>query len=209
MRATRSITDRSAGRRRAHTRTAAGATLVLFALVLLAGCGGASPKDGVAHLGSSTSTDSTPTSRPSVESGSAGSSSAQLTSKAVAYANCIRAHGVPGYPDPKVSVHGNEVSVAVAARPEPNFGSAQQACRKLMPSGGTAPHSAPQLSASEQAQVLKLASCMRTHGVPNLPDPNFIEGRLRLPQSVNRNSRAFKMAEQACQALIPSRLRSG
>jgi hypothetical protein len=183
----------------------------LAALALLAaGCGGTSPSRGVAHLGSSTHTSgSTGSGAASAGSGSGGSAGTQAASKGVAYANCMRAHGVPGYPDPKISVHGGEVSVAVAAKPGPHFNSAQQACRKLLPAGPPGPSSAAPLSSSEQAQVLKLAACIRSHGVPNLPDPTFSGGGVHLPESVNTRTPVFKSAEQACQSLIPNSLRGG
>lgn len=211
MRTMRPMTDRSARSRRTRKRGATGAALVLGALALFAaGCGGTSPSGGVARIGSSTSSSaSTPTSTPSAESGGAGSGSAQLASKAVAYGNCMRTHGVPGYPDPKVSVHGNGVSVAVAALPGPKFKPAQQACRKLLPSGGPGENARPPLTAREQSQVLKFAACIRAHGVPNLPDPTFSGGGVHLPKSVNTHAPVFKSAEQACQSLIPTRLRGG
>jgi hypothetical protein len=121
----------------------------------------------------------------------------------------MRAHGVRNYPDPKVSVHGNSVSVAAAALPGPHFNSAQQACRKLLPGGGPGQGANPPLNAQEQAQVLKLAACIRAHGEPNLPDPTFSGGGVHLPKSVNTHSPTFKSAEQACQSLIPSSLRGG
>jgi hypothetical protein len=211
MRTMRPTTDHSAMRQRTTRRRATSATLVLAALALLvAGCGGTSPNGGVAHLGSSTSSSSSPpSSTPPAGSGSAGSGTAQLASKAVAYGNCMRTHGVSGYPDPKVSIHGNGVSVAVAARPGPQFNSAQQACRKLLPSGGPGSSAASPLSAQEQSQVLKFAVCIRSHGVPNLPDPTFSGGGVHLPESVDTHTPTFKSAEQACQSLIPARLRGG
>ncbi len=211
MRTMLPMPDRPARRWPRPRRVVVGSASVLAGLALLAaGCGGTSPSSGVARLGSSTSSSSAMrASAGPAESGGGGSGSAQLASKAVAYANCMRAHGVSGYPDPKVSVHGNEVSVAVAAKPGPHFNSAQQACRKLLPSGGPSSQSAPQLSSEEQSQVLKLIVCMRSHGVPNLPDPTFSGGGAHLPESVNTHSPVFKSAEQACQSLIPPSLRGG
>jgi hypothetical protein len=210
MRTMRPKTDRPARRPHAPLRTATGAALALAALALLAtGCGGTSPKSGIAHLGSSSPTNSSTSSGASSAGSGGGSAAAQLASEAVAYANCMRAHGVPNYPDPKVSVHGNSVSVAAAARPGPHFNSAQQACRKLLPGGGPGQGANPPLNAQEQAQVLKLAVCIRAHGEPNLPDPSFSGGGVHLPKSVNIHSPTFKSAEQACQSLIPSSLRGG
>jgi hypothetical protein len=210
MRSIRPLTDRSATRRRTPGRGAGPTTLAALAVLapLVAGCGGTSPNGGVAHLGKSTSS-SAAAGGSSAGSVGGGAASAQLASKGVAFANCMRAHGVPNYPDPKISVHGSEVSVAVAARPGPHFNSAQQACRKLLPAGGPGSSGSAPLSSSEQAQVLKLAACIRAHGVPSLPDPTFSGGGVHLPESVDTHSPVFKSAEQACQSLIPARLRGG
>jgi hypothetical protein len=138
MRTIRPITDRSAGRRRTAGRAASAAPLaVLVGLApFVAGCGGTSPSGGVAHLGTSTSSSTAAGSgASSAGSGGGGAAAAQLASEGVAYATCMRAHGVPNFPDPKISVHGKKVSVAVAARPGPHFKPAQQACRKLLPAG--------------------------------------------------------------------------
>ncbi len=205
-------TDRSARRRRTPGRGAGAATLSALAVLvpLLAGCGGTTPSGGVAHLGKSTSSSGAAGSgASSAGSAGGGAAAAQLASKGVAYAHCMRAHGVPNYPDPKISVRGSEVSIAVAARPGPQFNSAEQACRKLLPNGGPGSSGSAPLSPSEQAQVLKLAACIRSHGVPNLPDPTFSGGGVHLPESVDTHSAVFKSAEQACQSLIPARLRGG
>ena len=53
-----------------------------------------------------------------------------------------------------------------------------------------------------QADALKYSRCMRSHGVPNFPDPNN-GGGLTLPAGVNRNSPAFQSAQKACQSLMP------
>jgi len=180
--------------------------------LLSAGCGGNSPSPGVANLSSSSSS-SNPSSTSSAAGSSAGGStgSASPDSQAVAYAACVRAHGVPNFPDPKVSTSGSEVKVAVGVTPaikgNPHFKSAQQACRQLLPGGGPGSQSDPQLSTAEQAQVLQLVACVRKHGEPNLPDPTFTGGGAHLPPSVDTHSAAFKSAEQACQSLIPASLR--
>ena len=112
----------------------------LAALALLvAGCGGGAKTPTVAHLGSSTSSSSSPAGAGSSTSSSGGSqgSSASQDSQAVAYSACVRAHGVPNFPDPKISTNGNEVKVAIGINPSisgnPHFKSAQQACSKLLP----------------------------------------------------------------------------
>ncbi len=77
----------------------------------------------------------------------------------------MRAHGVPGFPDPTA---GGPVVVPNGMNPNvPAFRSAQGACAKLLPGGG--PGSAP--SESARLAMLKVARCLRAHGVPDFPDP--------------------------------------
>ncbi|MDE3069933.1 MAG: hypothetical protein KGJ43_04320, partial [Acidobacteriota bacterium] len=142
--------------------------------------------------------------------GTPGTGASRLAGQAVAYAACMRSHGVPDYPEPKVSIHGDEASVAVAARPGPNFDSAQQACRKLMPGGGPGSGRRPVLSAAEQAQYLRLAACIRSHGVPHFPDPTFSGGGVHLPKgSVDVHSPPVQAAIRQCGSLIPASARGG
>ncbi len=185
---------------------------VTFAAIalLVAGCGGSSPGSGVAKLGSSTAA-STSSSTPSTASGE-GSGVEQARSQAVAYAACMRAHGVTNFPEPQVSGNGNEVRIrmvapASAAKGNPKFKSAGRACEKLMPGGGPAAHATP-ISPQEQAQYLKAAACIRSHGIPDFPDPTFSGGGVHLPKvaGVNLHSPQVRRAEEACQSLIPGGL---
>jgi hypothetical protein len=189
-----------------------------LALALLAaGCGGGAKTPTVAHLGSSTPASGSSGSSASGSgnsSSSAGSSqrgSASPNSQAVAYSACVRAHGVPNFPDPKVSTNGNEVKVAIAINPSissnPHFKSAQQACSKLLP-GGPGGEGNHQISPQVQSQYLKAAACIRSHGIPNFPDPTFSGGGVHLPKTagINPHSPPVRAAEEACQSLIPGGL---
>jgi hypothetical protein len=51
----------------------------------------------------------------------------------------------------------------------------------------------------------KFASCMRSHGVPNFPDPNS-QGAITFGSSsgINPNSPKFQAAQQVCQKLLPN-----
>ncbi len=193
-------------------RLIAGFGLAALAL-LVAGCGGGAKTPTVAHLGSSTpSSGSAAASGGSSSSSSSGSQngSASPDSQAVAYSACVRAHGVPNFPDPKVTTNGNEVKVAIGINPSisgnPHFNSAQQACRKLLP-GGEGGGPGHQISPREQSQYLKAAACIRAHGIPNFPDPTFSGGGVHVShKGINLQSPQAHAAEVACQALIPGGL---
>jgi len=189
----------------------------ITALALLgAGCGSGAKTPTVAHLGSGTSSSSSSSSAGSSQSGSssAGSSqsgSASPDSQAVAYSACMREHGVPSFPDPKVTTNGNEVKVAVRVTPgitgNPKFSSAQKACSKLIPGGGPGPGSNHPISEKEQAEYLKAAACIRTHGIPNFPDPTFEGGGVHIShKGLDLSSPQARKAEEACQSLIPGGL---
>jgi hypothetical protein len=180
--------------------------------LLAAGCGGGAKGPSVAHLGSSTASGTASTGASAGSGGGGGSaSSASPDGQAVAYSACVRAHGVPNFPDPKISTNGSEVNVAIAINPSisgnPHFQSAQQACRKLLPGGGPGAHSNQQISPQEQSQYLKAAACIRAHGIPNFPDPTFSGGGVHVSQKgINLHSPQAQAAEEACQSLIPGGL---
>lgn len=64
---------------------------------------------------------------------------ANIGTQFVAFAVCMRSHGVPKYPDPQVSGSGNHGQVKISpgrADPgSPAFKSANHACHNLLPDG--------------------------------------------------------------------------
>jgi hypothetical protein len=118
----------------------------------------------------------------------------------VAFAQCMRTHRVPGYQDPtlKHSALGVGVSQGVSASvaQSPAFNSAQHACQKFLPSGGQGPGPQP-LSATQHAQSVKFAACVRAHGVDNMPDPGP-NGVFHLPPGIDQNAPAFQTAIRRC-----------
>jgi hypothetical protein len=134
-------------------------------------------------------------------------------SRALAFSNCMRGHGVPNFPDPKAggnggieiqasqrSGSGQSLRINGTAVSAPAFQSAQQACHTLLPNGGRP----PQLSASQRQAMLQFSQCMRAHGLTNFPDPQFSGGgggvgiRFREGSGVDPSSPAFKSAQTAC-----------
>jgi hypothetical protein len=52
------------------------------------------------------------------------------------------------------------------------------------------------------AAALKFAACMRSHAVPNFPDPTSNGQGLGPPVHVDKHSPAFQTAQQACGSLL-------
>jgi hypothetical protein len=146
--------------------------------------------------------------------GSSGTPGAAATKRSdmLAFARCMRTHGVQNFPDPgsngsgglqiqdrvgsggSLKVNGTSVS-------SPAFQGAMQACHSKLPNGGQP----PALSAAQRAAMLKFSQCMRTHGLTNFPDPSFGPGgavRLRVGPAggLDPNSPAFQSAQKACAA---------
>jgi hypothetical protein len=147
---------------------------------------------------------------------------------AVGYSHCMRSHGVPNYPDPDSSgvlpkVSAQEVGVSSSQLQE-----ARRACQNLLPNTGGA-LTANSLRQCEltgdcpQALVQqalndgrKFARCMRSHGVPNWPDPTTdSEGRPYFDLSAQGFSRQQAHSPQIrakvkeCEHEMPSGLPEG
>ena len=125
------------------------------------------------------------------------------TAQALAYAHCMRSHGIPGYPDP--NVHGNALfSLGGVDTHSPQFQSADETCQKQTGFG--------HFSAAQQQQgmtaMLKYANCMRAHGITNFPDPfeNSQQMGFNLPAGIDPNSPRVKAASKTCQPILPFRL---
>jgi hypothetical protein len=157
------------------------AVALVGAGVLAAGCSSGSSGPGVAGASVSASPSS-----PAAASG---------TGRALEYAACMRSHGVPKFPDPTVKNGAVGFNITPADGVDPNsaqYQSALQACSSLR-GGGTSNSG----SSGNLAKELKFAQCMRTHGVPDFPDPNK-NGGFSGTSTINPQSATFQNAQAAC-----------
>jgi hypothetical protein len=122
--------------------------------------------------------------------------------KAVSYAQCMRSHGEPDWPNP--TSQGNFLLPPSLAPFSPQFRSANRACAKLLPNGGQVSPAVVQKAIEDD---LRFAACMRTHGVPDFPDPtqNGTTVSIAVPPggSVATGSPQFHSAQQACESFLP------
>jgi hypothetical protein len=63
----------------------------------------------------------------------------------------------------------------------------------------------PQIAPADQAAYLDAAECMRSHGVPDFPDPTFRNNTVtfNVPPNIDPNSSQAKSAVATCSKLIP------
>jgi hypothetical protein len=132
----------------------------------------------------------------------AGTTGSSIVVQQLKYAVCMRANGVPNYPDPTSGSGINSFPVSSGINVQsPAFRAARQACAKLNPANSV-PVSAE--TASEKQADLKFAQCMRAHGVPSYPDPSY-SGNGRLSEKplstygINADSPAVQRALKACE----------
>jgi len=136
----------------------------------------------------------------------------------------MRSHGVPNFPDPTANGGIPPISASSGINVfSPAFAAAESTCHKLTPGGGPGPLPT-HANAATAARWLRIAECMRRHGVPDFPDPTsamppsnsnaygFVEDDngvvIALPATINPNSPAFKQAAAACNWQLPRQMPS-
>ena len=124
-------------------------------------------------------------------------SSSTPDDETMAIVNCYRSHGDPSFPDPVYDPGDGRWHFAVSPGSAP--ASTQQACQHLFPSS----NASPPVPQAQFQQLVRLAECIRQHGVPNWPDPDP-DGSFPLPPSINPKSPAGQAAGNACKRYLPS-----
>jgi len=138
--------------------------------------------------------------------GIAGGTTTTTQNEPLAFARCMRSHGLPKWPDPisggvfdksTLRQTGYSVSQVRAVEDGP--------CNHLL--GGVS-HQRPTITAADRVDYLKAAACMRTHGFPGFPDPTFPDSgvQVAIPSSIDQNSARFTTAATICTKLIPAGL---
>lgn len=168
-----------------HHRSLPIALAAVFCLVALGGCG---------------------------SSGSPKGTDSSQGSQGIRFADCMRSHGVPKFPDPSTSGGGTSFKrISGINYGSPVYKSAESACGRLLTGNAT---NASQATAAAKAQMLTISKCMRAKGISNFPDPltgpppnsapndsafEYNDGAyLAVPKSIDAQSPAFKRAATAC-----------
>jgi hypothetical protein len=174
----------------------------LLAAVLAACSGGGAAPSGVATLddpAASAAPDASGSPAPSVAPEDA----------MLAFAKCMREHGVD-MPDPVVNSDGGmTVSIGPGdgkAIDPKAMQAANEACKDLMPPPPDGV--SMQLTPEQQDAMLAFAKCMREHGV-DMPDPEFGSGGGPVmigAEGISFDSPTFKAADEACRSIVKDAL---
>jgi hypothetical protein len=182
--------------------------------LLVAGCGGSTT--------SRTSAGTNAPARASVTLTSSTTSSRSAARAAAApaplrFSECMRANGVSNFPDP---TPGGQFSVPSGDNPQsPAFRAAQARCQPILQAGGSLPGFGSRTDPTSHTltKLLRIAVCMRRHGISQFPDPttrvpsdptslgitqitDFDGAILLFPQSLNVQAPAYRQALTACGA---------
>jgi hypothetical protein len=168
--------------------------------LLAAACTSGSRNASVAHLSAAATNASTP-------SNSAAAS--DLGTEALAFARCLRANGLPNWPDPesngafdksKLQATGYSAALTRAVEDGP--------CKNILPTAAPSTPDSETITTQQQQDYIDAVACMRSHGFSNFPDPTFSDGHVTLvpPPGVDTNSTQFSQAQHICQQLIPAGL---
>jgi outer membrane murein-binding lipoprotein Lpp len=133
-------------------------------------------------------------------------------SSPIGFSRCMRANGVSDFPDPTPG-KGFAFQVSSSVSSSPAFQSAQTKCQKLIVGSGPGFQGNP--SKKTMAKLLKIANCMRAHGIHQFPDPLYARPRhfapgayqeitdfdgatLLFPTGMNLQAPAYRQALTAC-----------
>ena len=152
-------------------------------------------------------------SRSSTGSGSSPQAGGSANAPLLAFSQCMRARGVPDFPDPQPgATNAKFPSVQQLGVSSSVYQAADSACQHLLPAGTD-----DQFPPAEVQQLLigmrQFSQCMRSHGVPNWPDPSVdAAGRPGFDLGHHGFSRTeahspqLGAREDECQNLLPSAL---
>lgn len=138
--------------------------------------------------------------------GSVGATTASGNSSPIAMSKCMRANGLSHFPDPAMGSGGEGFPGGILQSSDgsltadgitfsgPALTRAERACSRYLPPKGPP----PQLSAAQRKRLLAFAACMRSHGVPDFPDPGSGGPRAGNGPPLDLSGPAAQTAARAC-----------
>jgi hypothetical protein len=181
--------NREANRDR-HGRSFAVAVALIGCALALTACGSSSPRSSRSPNGSGSNPNQ-----------------AQILNESLRFTRCVRADGVPNFPDAPSNggygvksfaqqSHDDTISINGVSVNAPAFRSAMAKCQHYLPQP-------PAPTTSQLATIRTLmvtwAKCMRSHGLPDFGDPTITaDGHRIMHGQFDIDSPAYESARQAC-----------
>src|SRR5215472_2926655 len=142
----------------------------MIAIIMISACaatgGAACSGSGSGHRGATTQSGGTS------QGVTAQGGTAQSVTVLRELARCIRGHGMPGWPDPVINPLTGGADFPPNAPRVPV--SIQHACQSIANRLPPDAQATQPPSAVGMQGLLRFARCLRSHGIPNWPDPNAL-----------------------------------
>lgn len=142
--------------------------------------------------------------------GGSSSPSGSASNGPLAFSQCMRNHGIPNYPDPGSNGSIPKKTAQQLGVSNSRYQGATSACAHLLPNSDSGGLSQAQIQQAWNG-TRNFAVCMRSHGVPNWPDPAD-DGTgspvFYLQNKIDANAPQIVTKIHACQHLIPAADRS-
>jgi hypothetical protein len=135
--------------------------------------------------------------------GPSGGGGATPHQEALAYAQCMRSHGEPRFPDPDSQGQFKLTGPEVGPLNSPRYVAATKACEHLTPK--IEPMTAAQ-KRENVSQALRYSACMRSNGITSFPEPIVSNGGAAVGwrvSGIDHNSPQFRSAQQTCRNFEP------
>jgi hypothetical protein len=120
--------------------------------------------------------------------------------QALAYSKCMRANGVPNFPDPQRQGDGARVDVGKDQN-TPEMRKALEACRDKMPQGEAGDANGK----VDSAKLAEWTKCMRAR-LPKFPDADVSGNAITIKlqgTGIRGDSAEFENAQRACESHVP------
>ena len=181
---------------------------VAAAGLMLAACGGTSASSAVV-----------PSLSQQAGGQPGGTSGSSRATALHAAAQCIRAHGIPGYSDPVLTSSGQVYSDrrSIQDAPQSTIDAIRHACQPLLTQAGLNPENEPPAPPQLVQAGVRAAGCERAHGLPQLRDPTaqtpYTPGHgfgmtdNEVPAG-GKASPVFQHAAQSCLSLVEAEIRA-
>jgi hypothetical protein len=184
-------TSSDRGRWRGWSRRAGVLAVTVGVVVLAAACNGSPSSTG-----------------PGGSTNAGGSTNSSL----LAFSQCMRSQGVPNFPDSQPGASNAKFPGAQQLGVSSSlYQAAENACEHLLPAGAN-----NQFPPAEMPQILsgmrEFSQCMRSHGVPNWPDPTTNSSgqpsfNLVGISGLNSDSPKVTATRNECSHLLPHQLK--
>ena len=131
--------------------------------------------------------------------------------EALSFSRCIRSRGVSKFPDPTSSGKIPKRSLQQLGVTSSRFQTAQKACIHLLPSGSNGYVPPAQLQ-SLLSSMVRFSRCIRSHGLPDWPDPTVGLGGspgfnlVGLHPPIDASSPQFNTKLRECRHSLPSQI---